>query len=77
MGGMALGECKNRERNFCITQTNYKHYEGGYGRLPLGNVYKWNAMDFLQEGASLKKLVPKHFFTNLLKDLSIEDSITQ
>jgi hypothetical protein len=39
MGNMAMGECKNWQRKFCITQRNYKHIEGGYGRLPLGNVY--------------------------------------
>jgi hypothetical protein len=39
MGGMAMGKCKDKQRKYCITQTNYKHYKGGYGRLPLGNVY--------------------------------------
>ncbi len=39
MGGLAMGKCKNGQRKFCITKTNCKHFEGGYGRLPLGNVY--------------------------------------
>ncbi len=39
MGGMAMGEWKNKQRKSCIAQTNYKHSKGGYGRLPLGNVY--------------------------------------
>jgi hypothetical protein len=36
---MAMGECKYRQRKFCITKTNCKHFKGGYGGLPLGNVY--------------------------------------
>jgi hypothetical protein len=39
MGGMAMGKCKNRQIKSCITKTNYKHSKGGYGWLPLGNVY--------------------------------------
>jgi hypothetical protein len=31
-------KCKDKERKYCIAQTNYKHYKGGYGRVPLGNV---------------------------------------
>jgi hypothetical protein len=34
-----------------------------------------HAMDFFQEWASLKKLIPKLFFTNFLKDLSMEDLV--
>ncbi len=39
MGGMAMGESKNKQRKSYITQTNYKHSEGGYGWLPMGDVY--------------------------------------
>jgi hypothetical protein len=39
MGGMVMGECKNRQKKFCIIKKNCKHFEGGYGKLPLGNVY--------------------------------------
>jgi hypothetical protein len=35
-----------------------------------------NAMDFFNEHTSLKKPIPKHFFTSLLSDLSIKDLIT-
>jgi hypothetical protein len=31
-----------------------------------------HAMDFFREWASLKKPIPRHFFTSLLKDLSTE-----
>ncbi len=33
MGSMAMGKCQNRQRNFYIVQTNYKHFERGYGSL--------------------------------------------
>ncbi len=36
---MAMGECKNWQRKFCIAQRNSKHIKGGYGRLPQGDVY--------------------------------------
>jgi hypothetical protein len=35
-----------------------------------------HAMDFFKECLSLKKPILKHFFTNLLNDLSIEDLLT-
>ncbi len=42
--------------------------------------YHWamftHAMDFFQEWASLKNLIPKLFFTSLLKDLSTKDLVT-
>ncbi len=39
MGGLTMDKCKDRQRKSCVTETNYKHSKGGYGRLPLGNVY--------------------------------------
>jgi len=38
MGGMAMGECENRQRKSCIAQTKCKHSKGGYGTLPLSDV---------------------------------------
>jgi hypothetical protein len=73
MGDMAMDEWKDKQIKSCIVQTNYKHSEGGYGRLPLGNVYTCH--DF-QEHTSLKKLVSKHFFPSLLKDLLTKDLVT-
>jgi hypothetical protein len=35
-----------------------------------------HAMDFFQEWASLKKSILEHFFTNLSKDLSMEELVT-
>ncbi len=34
---MAMG--KYKQIKFCIVETNYKHFQGGYGRLKLGKVY--------------------------------------
>jgi len=39
MGGMVMNKCKNLQRKSYIVQRNYKHTEGKYGRLPLGDVY--------------------------------------
>jgi hypothetical protein len=52
MGDMEMGECEDWQWKFYIAQTKCKHYKGGYGRLPLGDVS--HAMDFFQELASLK-----------------------
>jgi hypothetical protein len=42
--------------------------------------YHWvmftHAMDFFFKCTSLKKLIPKHFFTSLLNNLLTEDLIT-
>jgi hypothetical protein len=35
-----------------------------------------HVMDFFKKHASLKKLVPKHFSTSLLNNLSTEDLLT-
>jgi len=74
MGDMVKGECKNWQRKSYITQTNYKHYEGGYGRLPLGDVYTWHG--FLSRTCKFEKIDSITFFTSLLKDLSTEDLVT-
>jgi len=34
-----MNKCKNLQRKSYIVQRNYKHTEGKYGRLPLGDVY--------------------------------------
>ncbi len=39
MGSVVMGKCKNRDWKSCIIKTNCKHFEGGYRRLPLGDVY--------------------------------------
>jgi hypothetical protein len=37
MGRLTMG--KDRQRKSCNTETNYKYSKGGYGRLPLHDVY--------------------------------------
>jgi len=74
MGNVAMGECKDRQRKACIIKTNCKHSEGGYIKVPLGNVYTCHG--FFRERASLKKLIPKHFFTSLFNNLSTKDLVT-
>jgi hypothetical protein len=39
MGNVPMGECEDKQRKFCITKKDGKHFEGGDGGLPLGNVY--------------------------------------
>jgi hypothetical protein len=63
MGGMVMGECKNRQRKSCIAQTNYKHFQGGYGILQLGNVYTCHG--FLQKTCKLENSIT--FFHKLTK----------
>jgi hypothetical protein len=60
-----MGKCKNRQIKFCIVQTNYKHYEGGYGRLPLGNVYTCHG--FLLRKRKFEKANSKTFIHKLIK----------
>jgi hypothetical protein len=50
MGGMVMGECKDRQRKFCIAQIDYTHFQGGYGKLQLGGFT--HAMDFFKEHAN-------------------------
>jgi hypothetical protein len=62
------------QRKSSIAQTNYKHFEGGYGKLPFGDVYTCHG--FLSRTHKFEKANSKTFFTSLLKDLSTEDLIT-
>ncbi len=75
---MVMGKCEGRHVNTCgsisiLKQTINisKEDMGDYNLAMFAHV-----MDFFREHASLKKPVPKHFFTNLFKDLSIEDLVT-
>ncbi len=63
MGGMAMGECENKQRKSCITKTNYKHFQRVYGRLQLGNVYTYHG--FLQITYKFEDFDSKTFFHNL------------
>jgi hypothetical protein len=74
MGNLAMGKCEDRQIKSCIIETNCKHFEGGYGRLPLGDLY--TCREIFKEHTSLKKLIPKHFFTSLFNNLLIKDLVT-
>ncbi len=39
MDNLKMGAYKDRQKKSCNTKTNYKHFKGGYGRLPMGDVY--------------------------------------
>ncbi len=60
-----MGECKDRQRKHCIVQTNCKHSEGGYGRLPLGDVYTCHG--FLPKTHKFEKANSKTFLHKLIK----------
>jgi len=66
MGGMAMGEWKDRQRKYCIAEINYKHSKGGYGRLPLGNVYRCHG--FFPTTHKFEKTSSKTFFPKLIKE---------
>ncbi len=74
MGDVAMGKCEDRQRKSYIAQTNCKHSKEDM------EDYHWviftHPMDFFQEHVGLKKSIPKHFFTSLLKDLSTKDLVT-
>jgi hypothetical protein len=65
MGGMVMGECENKQRKFCIVQTNCKHLKGGYGILTLGDVYRCHG--FLPRMCKFEKVDFKTFFHKLIE----------
>jgi hypothetical protein len=66
MGSMVMGECKDRQRKSCIVQTNCKHFERGYGKLPLGDVYTCHG--FLLRTCKFEKTNSIAFFHNLIEE---------
>jgi len=66
MGGMAMGECKDKQIKYYIIQTNYKHSKGGYGRVPLGNVYRCHG--FFLTTRTFEKTGFKTNFPKLIKN---------
>ncbi len=62
---MVMGKREDRQRKFYIAQIDYKHFQGGYGRLQLGNVYTCHG--FLQRTCELKKVDSKTFFHKLIE----------
>jgi len=71
MGSMAMGKCKNGQRESFNNETNSKNDMEDYNLATFTHT-----IDFFKAHASLKKLIPKDFFTSLLNDLSIKDLLT-
>ncbi len=65
MGNLAMGKCENRQRKNYIIETNYKHFKGGYGRLPLGDVYTCHG--FFPRMCKFEKINLKTFLHKLIK----------
>ncbi len=76
MGNMAMGKCKDWQKNFYIVQTNFEDYKGGYGRLPLGNVYTCHG--FLPKMGKFEKTHSRRERKkkSLSKDVLMEDLVT-
>jgi hypothetical protein len=72
MGGLAMGECKDKQslailkQIVSIPKEDMEDYH---------EVMFTHARDFFKEHVNLKKPILEHFFTSLLSDLSIEDLI--
>jgi len=60
------GECEDWQIMFYIAQTNCKHLEGGYGRLPLGNVYICHG--FIPRMGKFEKVGSRTFFYKLIEE---------
>ncbi len=59
------GQMQRLIKKSYIIQTNCKHSKGGYGRLPLGNVYTCH--EFLPRMGKFEKANSKTFFYKLIK----------
>jgi hypothetical protein len=60
MDDLVMGECEDKQRKSCNTKTNCKHSKGGYGRLPLNNVYTCDG--FFQKVCKFEKTRSKTLF---------------
>ncbi len=65
MGDTAMGEYEDWQKKSYIIRTNYKHFEGGYGRLPLGNVCTCHG--FLPRMAKFGKVNFRTFLYKLIE----------
>ncbi len=65
MGDVAMGECKDKQKKSCIAQTNYKYFQGGYGKLQLSNVYTFHG--FFQRTHKSKEVDSRIIFYKLAK----------
>ncbi len=65
MGGVVMGKCKDKQKKSCITKTNCKHSEKGYGRLQLGDVYTCHG--FLQRMCKFEEVDSRIFFHKFIQ----------
>jgi hypothetical protein len=65
---------KINKESFCIMRQSVNIYKDDMEDYNLAMFT--HVMDFFKERVNLKKLIPKHSFTSLLNDLSIEDLLT-
>ncbi len=65
MGDMVMGECENRQKKSCIAQTYCKYFEGGYGRLQLGNLYRCHG--FFQKMREFEEADSRTFLYKLVE----------
>ncbi len=65
IGNMPMGKCKKKPKKSCIAQTNHKYFQGGFGRLQLGNVYTFHG--FLQRTHESKEVDYIIFFYKLVR----------
>jgi hypothetical protein len=61
---MVMGECQIDKENLALLETNCKHFKGGYGKLPLGNVH--TCYEFLQKMRNFEEVDSKTFFHKLI-----------
>jgi len=74
MGDMAMANAKIDKENLFIMRQNVNISKDDMEDYNLAMFT--HAMDFFKECASLKKLIPKCFFTSLLNNLSTKDLST-
>ncbi len=67
-----MGECKDKQRKFCIVEINYKHFKQGYGRLQLGDVYTCHG--FFQRSHKFE-VDSKTFFHKLIQWFVTKDHL--
>jgi hypothetical protein len=64
MGVMVMCKCEDKQRKSHIAQIDYKHFQGIYGRLQLGDVYTCHG--FLQKTCEFKEVDSRTFFHKLI-----------
>jgi hypothetical protein len=69
-----MGKCEDGQRKYFYNETKLNISKDDMEDYNLAMFT--HAMDFFEERVSLKKLIPKCFFTSLLNNLSTKDLLT-